>query len=173
MPDRRALVPAPRSTCRIRLAFQRHDGVGRISALMASIGAALAQFERPRRRVGHDGETHPRQAWPRAPVVVVALEDDFLILFRADKLEWPRVPIGWRVISSSDPSGTIPLAPSERFHSKVALRLLQMKDNGEIVGRVDAIDEAVRGADFVLRSLPSSRESNVHFTSREVSGRPS
>src|SRR5260370_7251044 len=73
----------------MRLAVPRHEGVGS-QRIDRGIGAALAQFQRPRRRVGHDSETYPGQARLRPPVIVVALDDDLFILLVTDKREWPR-----------------------------------------------------------------------------------
>ena len=49
----------------------------------------------------------------------------------------------------------MPMAPSERFHSRVAKGFFQVEDDGVVVGRLDVIDEAVDrrlgAADFALQ----------------------
>ena len=73
----------------VRLALERHDRVRRKS-VDRDIGAALAQFKRPRRRIRHDNEAYASKACPGSPVVIVAFDDDFLVLLGAQKLEWSR-----------------------------------------------------------------------------------
>ncbi len=89
-----------------------------------------------------------------APVVVVALDNDFLVGLGADKFErsrtdrMPRNLITAALRDNADCS--VGQIPQQRGES-----LFQVKNHGEIIWRVDVIDETVdcglRAANFALK----------------------
>src|SRR5437763_1051276 len=71
------------------IAAHRPHHVGRKRS-QSDIGAALAQLQRPRGGIGHDGEAYTVNVRPalRVPVIRIALEDDFVVLLQADETKW-------------------------------------------------------------------------------------
>src|SRR5260370_9806227 len=139
----------------MRLAVPRHEGVGS-QRIDRGIGAALAQFQRPRRRVGHDSETYPGQARLRPPVIVVALDDDLFILLGTDKREWPRSNELARDLVER-PIRHNPTPSLRQIPQQGCIGFFQMKYQSALVGRFDVIYETVR------RRL---RASNLSFEQR-------
>src|ERR1700731_4478255 len=73
----------------VRFPLQRHDSV-RTERIDGGICAALAQLKRSCGRVRHNGKAYPRKPWLSPPIIVVAREDNFFVLFGADKSERSR-----------------------------------------------------------------------------------
>ena len=165
-------MPGARSTCK----FDWRSSATMVSEVRALIAASALPLRNSSARVVASGTTVKRTLARRVlctPVIVVALDYDFFILLGADKLERSRAPSDFRVISSSNSVGHDANRPLREVPQQGRVRLLQMKYHGEFLRAHRCGPRNGMPPTSCRESFPSSSESNVHLTSREVSGRPS
>ena len=125
----------------IAIALESNHGVG-CQRVDGDVGALLAQLERARGGVGNHFELHALQLGRRGPIVGIALDHDFFVHLRAHKAKRARADgIAIEVLAAAirhDADGAIGQVPQQRRK-----RLLQMEDDGVVVGRVDVVDRGV------------------------------
>src|ERR1041385_5417525 len=107
------------------------------------IGAALAQLERACGRIWDHLESHPIELRSLTPKGIIALDHHFSIEFGRDKAKWPRADglagdlLAAAVRNNSHRPREV---PQERCPG-----LLEAKDDGGFVGRIDARHQAISG----------------------------
>src|SRR6202158_4875001 len=74
---------------KVRLLLEREHHVGS-QRVAGDVGAAFAKFESARGGIGHDHEAYAGHMRFIAPVVLIAFDDDFLVLLSADEAKGTR-----------------------------------------------------------------------------------
>ena len=134
------------------------------------VGGPFAQFERAHDSFGDDAESHAGNPWHIPEILVISFENHIVVLLRADEAERP-VPIGRSPKSPRTPQARF--RPSPRNDPQESgIRLAQMKDHGGRVRSFNGLNHG-KGSPLGRVTVPSRIESNVYFTSAEVSARPS
>ena len=132
-------------TVRSRSRFESNHRVGH-QRVQGDVGASLAQFERASGGVRNHLELHALQLGRRRPIVGIAFDHHFFVHLRAHKAKWPGADgFAIKVIATAvrhDADRAVGEVPQHRRK-----RLLQMKNDGVVVGRVDVVDGGV-GACF-------------------------
>ncbi len=135
------MVPGDSITREVSVALERDHGVGG-QRIDRDVGALLAQLQRTRSRIGNYFELHPLDLGRRSPVIWIALDHDLFVLLRANEAERPGADgMAIEILAAAvrhDADRAVGQIPQQRRE-----RLLQMEDDGVVIGGVDAVDRSV------------------------------
>ena len=106
-----------------------------------------------------------------AKIILIALQDDFFIRRRAHKSKRPRPNRMLRHLRSR-PARHDSDSRRRKIPQQRRVRFAQMEHDGGVIGCLDG-GHQLEGLRLGVFTAPERMESNVNFTSAEVSGRPS